>query len=393
MMQLNTNIPYLCLTLLLMAKVELCCHGWSSSFTRTGLVSRTSSCPRAKTFLTVTPFQCRTHQGCCCSRLNHDDDTPTASLNRAQVYRLSFQGDDDHGDHGGDGSMLKELFAASMALHNTNNGEKQMTLRQQEEKYTRLNDMERRIAQETWNWCSEFVVRYNLCPWAAASVANGERCMQIFLVEACDDEDDQELRFERAVLLVSQLFYLHLSSTETNTPAWTMDPTKAIAFVVQCPMASTHDDGDNSIEDMDAGSLTVWDFDSFNDWYLAAEEDMLNDSASLTVLPFELQVASGSCENDRPEFLGDAVTWAPFHPRWRYARHGDYDDLDDDGSPVDLEKQSPYPMVSIVSSQVIEDAGPSVTQQIALENERILSRKTMEEWQRLYKQAVFQNET
>jgi hypothetical protein len=41
-------------------------------------------------------------------------------------------------------------------------------------------------ALETWNWCHQFVVRYQLCPWAKSSVETSQ-ALQIFVV---DDEYD-----------------------------------------------------------------------------------------------------------------------------------------------------------------------------------------------------------
>lgn len=79
----------------------------------------------------------------------------------------------------------------------------------------------------------------------------------------------------------------------------------------------------------------------------------------------------------------DQVTLAPFHPEWAYnGKQGG-------GNPVDLEKQSPYPTVSLVHSSVIDKAGAAATKQIASNNEQILCQKSIGDWIAIYERAVY----
>lgn len=77
----------------------------------------------------------------------------------------------------------------------------------------------------------------------------------------------------------------------------------------------------------------------------------------------------------------DFVTLAPFHPDWQFG--GD--------TPLELgmEKQSPYPTVSLVCTSVIDKAGEAATNQIGQHNEEVLLNLGLDKLQRLYQSAVF----
>lgn len=77
----------------------------------------------------------------------------------------------------------------------------------------------------------------------------------------------------------------------------------------------------------------------------------------------------------------DFVTLAPFHPDWQFG--GD--------TPLELgmEKQSPYPTVSLVCTSVIDKAGEAATNQIGQHNEEVLLKLGLDKLQRLYQKAVF----
>lgn len=198
-----------------------------------------------------------------------------------------------------------------------------------------LDEQERRVIMETWNWCAHFVVPFQLCPWAASSVQEGS--LFFYLVRTKDEQF-----FQMALDRASREFQKRLPL---------LDPNQAIAFVIQC--------SNNNNE-------WVWDFDSFYDWYLEAEEEMLDQELEGDIL-----------------LLSDCITWAPFHPHWQYQ----------DGETIlQWEKRTPHPTVSIVSTTAIEKAGSLATQSIVNQNAKILQAKTLEEWQSIYDSAVFQQE-
>jgi hypothetical protein len=121
-----------------------------------------------------------------------------------------------------------------------------------------------------------------------------------------------------------------------NVESGIVDPNVAIAFVV----CQTND----------------WDFYEFYDWFEELEQS----------------------------FEDDFCTLAPFHPEWQFG-----------GGPVehflelDIEKQSPYPTVTIVCTSVIDKAGEAATDQIAQHNERVLLEMGVSELQQYYQKRVF----
>lgn len=184
-------------------------------------------------------------------------------------------------------------------------------------------------AQETWNWCARFVVPHNLCPWAPQSVQTN----QAIRIYVCKDVNEMT----ESLRLVSQQFYGDLEQASSST----IDANAAIAFVILAD--------------------SEWAFGDYYDWYVENEDDWLD------------------AGEDEAEHLANAVTWAPFHPDYQF---------EGDEECLQFEKQSPYPTVSIVSSAVIDAAGPATTAQIAKNNEEILRGKSASQWRELYLASV-----
>ena len=225
----------------------------------------------------------------------------------------------------------------------------------------------------------------------------GGGCMLLFVVhlEDNDNQPQQEQALESALSMASQVLAHHLR----NTP--TMDAHKTIAFVI--PTSSSLSSS------LHPGDSWWWDFDTFYDWYLEAEQAMLDDQATVVwdesspadQSPPQQQQQDESFqddnhhhhqedEDDEMESLSNLVTWAPFHPHWRYSSSSDDHDQDD---VLELEKQAPYPTITLVSSEVIYQTGlPQVTEQIAHDNARILSAKSRAEWHDIYQTAVYQQQ-
>jgi hypothetical protein len=204
-------------------------------------------------------------------------------------------------------------------------------------------------AQATYQWAAHFVVTHNLCPWAERSVQT-HGAMQIIILTYTDDIEEQ-------LEAIAAEFHERIDSGRA-------DPNTAILFCVVLPPPSTTSDGN---------SQDHWttDFSSFYDWYLDVEDAWIDradeDAAHVT----------------------NKVTLAPFHPQWEFAS-----DTDDDDNSVSqsLEKQSPFPTITMVATSVIQRAGEAATRQIFDNNQETLASKPMEEWTRLYQQAVFGNE-
>lgn len=101
-------------------------------------------------------------------------------------------------------------------------------------------------------------------------------------------------------------------------------------------------------------------FEEFYDWYLDLEDSWLDQA------------------DGNEQHTANFVTLAPFHPEWEYV----------DKNVVQFEKRSPYPTVSIVSTAVIDKAGPSVTQQIGDTNAITFGQRSSDEWVLFYERAV-----
>ena len=120
--------------------------------------------------------------------------------------------------------------------------------------------------------------------------------------------------------------------------------------------------------DSSSSSSQAWydDFATFSDWFFDFEQE---------------------------RWWSEQVTLAPFHPEWQYYSssttedHEDDDD-DDDDEILTLEKQSPYATVSLVSTAVLDQAGPAATRQIAAHNQEILLGRSAAEWRSIYEAAV-----
>jgi len=111
--------------------------------------------------------------------------------------------------------------------------------------------------EETWRWCTNFVVPLNLCPWAAASVKS-QGGVKVYLVDRAHD-------MQSAVEDASSNLIAAIKSGE-------VDANLAISFIV---------------------TTEYWEFGSFYGWFLDLEEAFIDSSF-------------------------DEVTLAPFHPDWLF---------------------------------------------------------------------------
>ena len=121
-------------------------------------------------------------------------------------------------------------------------------------------------------------------------------------------------------------------------------------------------------------------FEGFYDWYVDLEDWWTSDE-----------------END-------PITLAPFHPLWVFEGDGDDgfigDETDGDESDkekcndhwkqLEFEKKSPYPIVTIVSSASIDQAGPVVTEQIGKTNYETLTSWSVQQLDKLWTERIFQ---
>lgn len=193
-----------------------------------------------------------------------------------------------------------------------------------------------RAAQVTFQWCTDFVVPLHLCPWALPSVST-PGALRIYVV-------DSSFKLETAVRQASR-------NLNTDVHAGRVDPNVAIAFCVVDESSS------------ETNHEPRWEFEDFYEWFQDLEESYL------------------FSENDDDDTLGEFVTLAPFHPDWHYNK----------GPPaLNLEKQSPYPTVTVVCTSTIDRAGPEATDRIAHHNQQVLTDAGLSQLQHLYQTRVWQ---
>jgi len=194
------------------------------------------------------------------------------------------------------------------------------------------------------NWCKNFVLELDLCPWAKASLQTSG-AMRFFLVPSPHTIDDlnnsvemareeQERWMEGIVENVAERFQDEILKPTTGsdeTPSAQLEKA-AIYFVVFLP-------NDND-------SLLPNSFIDFSYWFMDMEEDW------------------------KEEY--DNVIVAPFHPSWSFGQEDVDHDNDFIEQCLDYEKRSPYPLVTLVSTRVVEKAGAAVTEAIGEHNEEVL---------------------
>lgn len=208
-----------------------------------------------------------------------------------------------------------------------------------------------KVTSLTFNWCSDFVQRLNLCPWAKLSLQS-KNSIKIHILSQSMGLESMENLVRKAALELIEL-----------TDRGKVDENSGITFVV-----AIHD------EDAELGVQgTEFDFETFYNFCTELEDRFLNED--------------GVDFRERGVSIGDEVIIAPFHPEWRWHSFDTQEitqqNMDGRDDPLNFEKKSPFPTISIVRSRVVFDAGEETTRRIGIHNEKILSEmgsKTLEEF-------------
>ncbi len=202
----------------------------------------------------------------------------------------------------------------------------------------------------TYRWCSNFVKYLNLCPWAKQSLSS-KNAIRIKVVNQSNG-----LEMVESAVVGSAL------ELKDYSDRGLVDPLIAITFVVFLPNS-----GNSGEDEKD------FDFLSFYEFFNELEEKFLN----------ELVDING-------DYIGDEVTVAPFHPNWSFAPS--IENLDENGQiiddPINYEKRTPFPTISIVMSKGIDLAGEAITAKIGLHNEKVLNEIGSTSLQNLYNEKV-----
>ncbi|EJK72857.1 hypothetical protein THAOC_05571 [Thalassiosira oceanica] len=154
-----------------------------------------------------------------------------------------------------------------------------------------------------------------------------------------------------------------------------VDPSAAISFVIVAPR------GDDTVQTPPAPA----DFESYYNFFLGMEDRLLDECDVFW------DTNDGESGDDP---LGCEITIAAFHPDWKFGATGTKESC----QPIDYEKRTPYPTVSIVMSSAIESlmdtqaADPHgsalVTKRIADVNDQTLNGLGIEAVENLYAAEV-----
>jgi hypothetical protein len=227
------------------------------------------------------------------------------------------------------------------------------------------------VAKFTFLWCNEFVAKLGLCPWAKLSLSRPGTVRVRIIRDSTSSHNLQsalEKTYECAIRnAASELLYVTgrqtalLPNSERNDvlcakrkvgdpteeaqntlklegpPA--IDPKLAITFVVLAPSEP------KVITSMP--NQLAFSFPHFHEFINDLESKLFDEADS--------GISS----------TGDLVTMAGFHPNWEFYGL--------QGSPLNYEKRSPYPTVSLVLTEGIDEAGEEATEQIAKHNKKILN--------------------
>lgn len=202
----------------------------------------------------------------------------------------------------------------------------------------------------TFRWCDHFVQHLNLCPWAKLSLQSNN-AVRIKIVD-----QGAGLRMMEKVVRDSAKELIDI------TDRGEVDANVGITFVLAIPK-----NGENLSQDV------PWDFEFEQFYDFAVDlEDRLFDEAEV--------------DDTADTMIGDEITLAPFHPDWFFAS-------EDSASknPLDYEKKSPYPTISLVRTSVIMQAGEDATGRIGIHNEQTLTEVGSDRLEDLYQRKVLKN--
>lgn len=187
-------------------------------------------------------------------------------------------------------------------------------------------------AKETWNWCRNFIVPMQLCPWARKSLETTS-ALQIYVPSISttnNPKKEQKTRVVKDVALAFRDYIQEFPALEST----------AIFFIIF----------PDKMTDLSSSSS----FMDFYEWFEQLEDD------------WDI----------------DEVTVAAFSPDWQFG-----DDTEETLS-LEFEKKSPHPTITLVSTKVIEQAGPAATEQISDQNYDTLTQKSPSELQQLWQESI-----
>lgn len=255
--------------------------------------------------------------------------------------------------------------------------------------------------EATHRWSENFVRQLSLCPWAPASLDTvGAIRYWVLVVE--NDSNNYENNDNNADSVIldqmedivrkagSQLKQITSHSSDGENDDSRIDPNVAISFVIlvdaqlkQTTATSSEEKSFNNI---------LPDFTTFHEFFLDLEDRLLDECDD-----YMDSIADDMHDSD--ECIGCDITIAAFHRQWQFFGNTDTKN-DDTEQPIDYEKRTPYPTISIVMTEAIdtlmnEDEGIDgssalATRKIAKLNEKTLESIGLDRLKEMFKSEVLQ---
>lgn len=283
--------------------------------------------------------------------------------------------------------------------------------------------------EATHRWASKFVRPLHLCPWAGSSLdTQGAIRYWVLLVDSnvhqgssgdelgkMHGEQQWSIMFEGVERIVREAGR-QLELITTETPTYTeaeslpdnmhklksIDASVAISFVILVPTKSNGFATSPTISGKTSmGALPG--FESFHDHFVDLEDRLLDECDEYW------DSMDDNNDNDNAAAMipdGCKFTIAAFHPLWTFNNEDDpktdENKVDANGriSPIDFEKRTPYPTISIVMSSAIDalvekdskqqenNASSVVTERIAALNEKTLRKIGLEKLMSMFETDV-----
>ncbi|KAL7450930.1 hypothetical protein ACHAWC_002784, partial [Mediolabrus comicus] len=215
--------------------------------------------------------------------------------------------------------------------------------------------------EATYRWATNFVRGLNLCPWAGASIDNpGAICYWVLLIDDDRQEEQVDVLDKMEEIIREAGVQLTLATTATTNSdddhRIAIDPSVAISFIMLVPKTAAA-----AAAGKETTNFYLPSFENFHEFFIDLEDRLLD----------ECDDYWDSIDNDDDDetgehfqsnsTLGCDITVAAFHPEWQFnggSEDGESDDNDDNSNiivhPIDYEKRTPYPTISIVMSSVID---------------------------------------
>ena len=214
------------------------------------------------------------------------------------------------------------------------------------------------VAETTIRWCREFVQRLDLCPWAKMSLQSQNAIRIKIIHQSMGLETMEQIIRESALELIDV------------TDRGDVDINVGITFVV-----AIRGEGGNVRA---RGDEEGFQFESFYDFCTDLEDRMFDEADE-----------AAEKGDDVGILIGDEVTIAPFHPDWYFSTENNVNGKNGElRNPLDYEKKSPYPTISLVRTSVILQAGEEATSRIGIHNEKILNECGAKRLNEIYNEKV-----